>query len=126
MTYSPHFKVTSLFKKPTTRKATIPKALREQVWIQNIGQKFDSKCKVVWCTNRINAFDYQCGHNIPESRGGKTTLDNLVPICGRCNTSMGSQYTIDEWNKKFAPVVKDTYLGCMVRALNRFRYKPSS
>ena len=112
MSYSPHFKMSNLFKKPTTRKATIPKALREQVWIQNIGQKFDSKCKVVWC--------------IPESRGGKTTLDNLVPICGRCNTSMGSQYTIDEWNKKFAPVVKDTYLGCMVRALNRFRYKPSS
>jgi hypothetical protein len=23
----------------------------------------------------------------------------LVPICSRCNVSMGNQYTIDEWNK---------------------------
>ena len=95
-----HARVSDVFKK--NRKATIPKALREQVWVQQIGQRFDSKCKVTWCTNRINVFDFQCGHNIPESKGGKTTVDNLVPICGRCNMSMGSQYTIDEWNKKLA------------------------
>ena len=110
MTYSPHFKMSNLFKKPTTRKATIPKALREQVWIQHIGQKFDSKCKVVWCTNRINVFDFQSGHNIPESKGGSTSVDNLIPICARCNTSMGSQYTIDEWNRKFAS--RSKWCGC--------------
>ena len=83
------------------RKTKIPKALREQVWLKCIGERFDSKCKVVWCKNRINVFDFQCGHNIPESKGGQTTLDNLLPICSRCNISMGSQYTIDEWNAKF-------------------------
>jgi 5-methylcytosine-specific restriction endonuclease McrA len=110
MTYTPHFKVTSLFKKPTSRKATIPKALREQVWIQHIGQKFDSKCKVVWCKNRINVFDFQSGHNIPESKGGSTNVDNLIPICARCNVSMGNQYTIDEWNRKFAS--RSKWCGC--------------
>ena len=84
------------------RKTKIPKALREQVWLKSMGERFDGKCKVVWCKNRINVFDFQCGHNVPESKGGKTTLDNLFPICGRCNVSMGSQYTIDEWNTKFA------------------------
>lgn len=80
----------------------IPKALREQVWLLKVGSKFEAKCKVVWCTNRMTVFNYQCGHNIPESKGGEATLDNLVPICGRCNISMGNHYTIDEWNVKFA------------------------
>jgi 5-methylcytosine-specific restriction endonuclease McrA len=110
------------------KKTKIPKALREQVWLKCMGETFDGKCKVGWCKNRINVFDFQCGHNIPESKGGKTTLDNLLPICTRCNISMGSQYTIDEWNTKFAPppVVEVKKVGCMIAALDRFRYKPSS
>ena len=76
----------------------IPKALREQVWMVKVGRVFDSKCKIVWCANRMNVFDFQCGHNIPESKGGATTLDNLIPICSRCNVSMGNQYTINQWN----------------------------
>ena len=85
------------------KKAKIPKALAEQVWISRMGHRFEGKCRVSWCRNKISVFDYECGHNIPECKGGKTTLDNLVPICARCNRSMGSQYTIDEWTAKFAP-----------------------
>ena len=96
-------KVANLFHSESPyRKTKIPKALREQVWLKYMGERFDGKCKVSWCKNRINVFDFQCGHNIPESKGGKTTLDNLLPICTRCNISMGSQYTIDEWNTKFS------------------------
>lgn len=87
-------------------KGKIPKALREQVWMVKVGHVFDGKCGIVWCTNRMNVFDFHCGHNIPESRGGETTLDNLVPICSRCNVSMGNQFTINEWNAKFASRVK--------------------
>jgi 5-methylcytosine-specific restriction endonuclease McrA len=99
-----HARVSNLFHqvhKPY-KKTKIPKALREQVWLTHVGKVFETKCKVVWCENRINAFDYQCGHNIPESRGGKTNLGNLIPICSRCNISMGSSYSIDQWNSKFA------------------------
>ena len=88
------------------KKAKIPKALAEQVWITHMGHHFDGKCRVRWCKNRISVFDYECGHNIPESKGGKTTLDNLVPICARCNRSMSNQYTIDEWNHRFAPPMR--------------------
>jgi hypothetical protein len=42
------------------------------------------------------------GHNIPESKGGKTTINNLIPICGDCNRSMGDRYTIDEFSQEFA------------------------
>lgn len=96
-------KVNSLFKIEKKRKAKIPKAVREQVWLTHMGNVFEAKCKVVWCTNTITVFDFQCGHNVPESKGGKTDVSNLIPICARCNNSMSNQYTIDEWNKKFAP-----------------------
>ncbi len=94
-------------KPPKTAKAKkekIPAALREQVWIQKAGRVFEKKCSILWCENTITAFDFQCGHNIPESKGGKTTLENLIPICSRCNLSMSDNYSIDEWNKLHTPL----------------------
>lgn len=85
------------------RKKKITGALREAVWIKTMGRSFEGKCPVVWCPNTITVFDFQAGHNIPESKGGSTTLPNLIAICARCNFSMGNQYTIDEWNTMHAP-----------------------
>jgi hypothetical protein len=85
--------------KTKKRKQNIPKAVKEQLWVRDMGCVFEGKCKVSWCTNKVTVFDFQCGHNIPESKGGETTLPNLQAICARCNTSMGDRYTIDEWSK---------------------------
>jgi len=82
-----------------TKKAKIPLALREEVWRHWMGEQFKAKCRVTWCTNMLTAFDFAVGHNIPESKGGTLELGNLRPICNRCNTSMGANYTIDEWNR---------------------------
>lgn len=83
-------------------KKRIPKALREAVWRRYCGKNFEVKCLVGWCPNRMSVFNFHVGHDVPESRGGRTTIDNLRPICDRCNLSMGSQYTIQEWSKTFA------------------------
>lgn len=80
------------------KKKAIPSALREAVWIKKCGRVFDHKCNIHWCPNTMTAYDFQAGHNVPESKGGPTNIDNLIPICGRCNNSMGDRYTIDEWN----------------------------
>tara|TARA_Y100000389_G_C17206026_1_gene386060 strand:- start:354 stop:656 length:303 start_codon:yes stop_codon:yes gene_type:complete len=80
------------------KKKRIPKAIREQCWLQNIGKKYEEKCYIDWCENRINVFDFQVGHDIPESKGGSLNIDNLKPICCRCNLSMGNTYTIQKWN----------------------------
>lgn len=84
---------------PPFRKKKIPKALREAVWLKRKGEVFRAKCDVPWCPNTITVFDYQCGHDIPESRGGATKLENLYPICSRCNLSMSNQYTLKEWSQ---------------------------
>lgn len=83
------------------RKKAIPKAVREAVWVKYARNEFEIKCQTTWCPNRITAFTFQAGHNVPEVRGGATDVSNLVPICSRCNQSMGSQYTFDEWCKQF-------------------------
>jgi 5-methylcytosine-specific restriction endonuclease McrA len=80
-------------------KTKIPKALREQVWLKQFGKTFKHKCHVTWCKNEITVFDFECGHNTPESKGGLTNLSNLLPLCSRCNKSMGNRYTITEWIK---------------------------
>ena len=97
--------------KTPKHKATIPKALREQVWIHYIGNKFESKCPIKWCKNTISVFDFEVGHNIPESKGGSLEIKNLLPICARCNRSMSDNYTIDEWSK-LGGTVSSTCCSC--------------
>lgn len=87
------------YNKKKYKKKNIPKALREQVWTQYFGKCFDHTCYIDWCKNKITVFNYHIGHNIPESKGGTLSIDNLKPICSRCNLSMSNNYTIKQWNK---------------------------
>ena len=84
----------------------IPKAMREQVWIQKCGKIFERKCFVPWCQNLISVYDFHCGHDVPASKGGPTNLDNLFPICKNCNLSMGNKYTIKEWSELATKIKK--------------------
>ena len=86
------------------KKKKISQALREQVWLARFGRVFEHKCYVTWCRNTITVFDFESGHNIPESKGGSTDLTNLFPICRKCNGSMGDRYSIDEWNVLHTPI----------------------
>ena len=88
---------------PLYKKKKIPKAIREALWIKHHPSDLRAKCPVPWCPNTITAYDFQAGHRIPESRGGPTTIENLIPICSRCNLSMGSTYTYDDWCKLSKP-----------------------
>ena len=114
-------RVANILRPEVYKKSKIPKALREQVWITHVGKKFEVKCGVVWCKNKINAFDFQCGHNIPESKGGKTNIENLIPICSRCNLSMGDQFSIDEWNVKYDSPKKLRWWKSLFRSMRAKR-----
>ncbi len=81
----------------------IPGSLKHNVWLVYIGKKYEAKCHVVWCHNVLTPFTFEAGHNIPFSKGGETSLDNLRPICSDCNKSMGNRYTIDEFSEAFKP-----------------------
>ena len=96
-TYHAHIKKKSNVKKKR-KKRKIPFKLRQQVWLNTNGKNYECKCFVDWCSNTIDVFNYQVGHDIPESKGGTLSLDNLKPICSNCNLSMSNNYTIKEWN----------------------------
>ena len=82
-------------------KQRLPKTLREQVWLRTNKQLFKVKCPISWCNNKINVFDFHVGHMIPESEGEATKIDNLMPICAKCNLSMSNNYTITEFSNAF-------------------------
>ena len=101
----------SCSKKPY-RKQNIPKAIREQCWVASFGKVFEHKCYVDWCENLINPFDYHVGHDQPESKGGTLDINNIKPICARCNLSMSDNYTIQEWIELSAPVKNKKCYRC--------------
>ena len=101
-----------LYGKKNNKKQTIPKALREQLWVRNFGKVYQHKCYVDWCDNNITVFDFHVGHDKPESKGGTLSIENLKPLCSRCNQSMGNQFTIKEWNKMMSPSKQKTPWWC--------------
>jgi len=100
----------------------LPKALREQIWLHYIGKKYSSKCLIKWCNNEINVFDFHIGHNVPSSKGGTLSMENLLPICARCNLSMSNNYTIDEWSDLMIKKQSTCYLFVKFFK-NLFKYK---
>ena len=81
------------------RKAKIPLAMRQSTWVDYFGKVYEHKCYTKWCHRFITVFDFEVGHNIPESKGGKTHPSNLRPICRQCNIGMGNRYTVEEWSR---------------------------
>jgi hypothetical protein len=74
---------------------TIPKIKRQEVWNHYIGDKI-GKTKCLCCgVNDITQFEFHCGHVIAKSKGGELNIDNLRPICSKCNLSMRDEYMMD-------------------------------
>lgn len=92
------------------QKKKIPKKVKEEVWVTNFGRRYESKCYITWCSNKINVFNFHVGHDKPESKGGTDDINNLKPICDRCNLSMSNNSTIQEWNKKYKKYKKNSNL----------------
>lgn len=81
-------------EKTKLSRKSIPKALREEIWLTYIGEIFKAKC---FCCERnyISPFNYHCGHIVAHSKGGFTTVQNLRPICIGCNLSMGTENLLE-------------------------------
>ena len=81
------------------KKETIPKTVRNCVWLNYFG---DNRSGLCCCCQReiISISNFHCGHIKAFVNGGTTTLDNLKPICMLCNTSM-STYDMHEFIKKY-------------------------
>ena len=76
-------------KVPSKKRQTIPKKIRGQVWENHFGSSTNGTCYC--CLKELKCLDdWHAGHIIASSNGGLDTADNLRPLCGSCNLSMGS------------------------------------
>ena len=59
------------------KKKNIPIKLKEEVWLKHFGKIYEHKCFIDWCTNTINTFNFEAGHDIPKSKGGTIDIFNF-------------------------------------------------
>ncbi len=71
-------------------KHKLNSVLRFAVWNNIIGSKVAAHKCLCCNNNEISQQNFQCGHVVSRHNGGEDIIDNLVPICGSCNSSMGS------------------------------------
>ena len=70
-------------------KDYIPSARRPAFTRFNVFLRDAFVCQ--YCSERHPAHDLTFDHVVPRSRGGRTTWDNVVTACRRCNTRKGSR-----------------------------------
>jgi hypothetical protein len=86
---------------PVNVHRRIPKKIRSEIWDKYCGKSILGACYC--CKKELNAFDdWHAGHIISRANGGGDTSDNLRPICGSCNLSMGTQ-NMDEFKARYYP-----------------------
>jgi hypothetical protein len=72
-----------------TKKKKIPSGVRKACWEKYVGDLGSTLC--LCCKlNTISVWDFHCSHVVAESIGGLIQIDNLRPICARCNIDMGT------------------------------------
>lgn len=89
------------------KKAIIPKKIKQLVWNKHIGEKNGTGLCMCCKSTTISQMDFNCGHIISEFNGGTLTINNLVPICSLCNSSMGTKNMNDFITKhKLGDIIK--------------------
>ena len=86
------FNITSNNKVKTnkSKKKNIPHAVKVKCWNTHVGELVP-KVNCLCCDNvSITQHNFHCGHIIAETHGGTLDINNLLPICNVCNSSMGS------------------------------------
>lgn len=86
-------------KKP---RKTIPKTVKSDVWDKYIG-KANGLGKCECCSKEIDSKNFECGHVKSVKDNGDDTVENLRPVCGECNKSMGTQHLYEFKEKHYKP-----------------------
>jgi len=72
----------------TKRKKWTPKE-RQYIWRMYMGQIDRGEC-LCCCSEPITIKNFDIGHIEALNTGGSNDYDNLRPVCGHCNNSMGT------------------------------------
>jgi len=84
------------------KKKPIPKKIKDDCWNKYVGKNKGGVYCLVCNTDKIYQNNFEAGHIISEFNNGAILLDNLLPICSKCNKGMGCKNMID-WITKWYP-----------------------
>jgi len=73
------------------KKKSIPLVLKRRLWSKYFGEQNGIATCPCCKLSQISTFSFHCGHIISERNGGTLILDNLIPLCQSCNSSMGTK-----------------------------------
>ncbi len=103
-----------------SKSRTIPPMLRKQVWEKHMKDSRSAYGLCYVCRKEIHILEFECGHVLSHVDGGSLDVENLRPICGSCNKSMGSKLLFDYIKEKFPahyPLVEEDELIFRFRKL---------
>jgi len=94
------------------QKRTKPtKALKKMVFLRDKGV-----CRV--CNEKVDPFNFEIGHDIAHSKGGKLTLQNAILLCSLCNKSMRT-LTLKQMRKQLGLPEPENQQDKAKKALNK-------
>ena len=74
---------------PKSERTKVPKVVRDRAWRRQFGHEEEGVCP---CCKKIEITtkSFHLGHIQAVACGGEDTIDNLMPICSKCNLRMGT------------------------------------
>lgn len=81
-------------------KKTIPLVIKRKVWHERIGKERGTALCPCCSITEIEQMTFSCGHMVSEFNGGQIHVDNLIPMCASCNSSMGTM-NYDEFKRRY-------------------------
>jgi hypothetical protein len=90
------------------RKKNIPLVIKRKVWHNCIGKERGTAICPCCNLSEIEQMSFSCGHIQSEYNGGKIEVDNLIPICASCNSSMGTM-DYDVFQKRYKLYTPSNY-----------------
>jgi hypothetical protein len=91
VTFLAQYDITVSYHNIRKKKQRIPHTLKKKVWDNKYGMAIGRAICDCCGITPIQQMSFHCGHIESEARGGKTEVDNLIPICQSCNSSMGTK-----------------------------------
>lgn len=71
-------------------KDGINASIKQKCWNTHVGEDVGSVMCFCCKSIKILQGNFVCGHVVAESNGGTVAVENLRPICWKCNSSMGA------------------------------------
>lgn len=114
--------IETIKKTTRNRKATIPKSLKIDVWDYYIGEKIGASVCMCCSKEKIIASHFECGHVISEFNGGTVCIENLRPICSKCNKSVGRK-NMNEFMETYGYEFPKNWLGKDIKIQRKVQNK---